>query len=68
MTHLTQFLTAVRIFKLLVVTSSLFTLTSERLAFLNVIQGIDKRDKSLLELSDSHNVKVLPHGRKFLDI
>lgn len=48
--------------------SSLFSLTSERLAFLNVIQGIDKRDKSLLELSDSHNVKVLPHGRKFLDI
>ena len=39
--------------------------TNERLALLNVIQGIDN---SILELDDSHIVEVLFHGRKFLDI
>ena len=35
---------------------------NERLALLNDIQGIDN---SILELSDSHAVEVLLHGRKF---
>ena len=39
--------------------------TNERLALLNIIQGIDK---SILELTDSHIVEVLLYGRKFLDI
>ena len=39
--------------------------TNERLTLLNVIWGIDK---SILEPGDSHIVKVLLHGRKFLDI
>ena len=39
--------------------------TSERLAFLNVVQGIDN---SILELTDSRIVEVLLYGRKFLDI
>ena len=39
--------------------------TSERLADLNVIPGIDN---SILELSDSLIVEVFLHGRKFLDI
>ena len=39
--------------------------TNERLALLNVIQGIDN---SILELTDSHIVEVLLYGRKFLDI
>ena len=38
--------------------------TNVRLALLNVIQGIDN---SILELSHSHIVKVLLHGRKLLD-
>ena len=38
--------------------------TNERLALLNDIQGIDN---SILELSDSHIVEVLLHGRKSLD-
>ena len=36
--------------------------TNERLALLNVIQGIDN---SILELTDSHIVEVLLYGRKF---
>ena len=39
--------------------------TNERLALLNIIQGIDN---SILELADSHIVEVLLYGRKFLDI
>ena len=39
--------------------------TNERLALLNVIQGIDN---SILELADSHIFEVLLYGRKFLDI
>ena len=39
--------------------------TNERLAFLNVVQGIDN---SILELTDSRIVEVLLYGRKFLDI
>ena len=39
--------------------------TNEKLALLNVIQGIDN---SILELTDSHIVEVLLYGRKFLDI
>ena len=39
--------------------------TNERLALLNVIQGIDN---SILELTDSHIVEVLLYGGKFLDI
>ena len=39
--------------------------TNERLAFLNVIKGIDN---SILELNDSHIVEVLLYGIKFLDI
>ena len=39
--------------------------TSDRLALLNDIQGIDN---STLDLCDSHTVEVLLHGRKFLDI
>ena len=39
--------------------------TNERLALLNVIQGIDN---IISELGDSHIVEVLLHGRKFLDI
>ena len=39
--------------------------TNERLALLNIIQGIDK---SILELTDSHIVEVLLYGRKLLDI
>ena len=39
--------------------------TNERLALLNVIQGIDN---SILELAESHIVEVLLYGRKFLDI
>ena len=39
--------------------------TNERLALLNIIQDIDK---SILELTDSHIVKVLLYGGKFLDI
>ena len=39
--------------------------TNERLALLNVIQGIDN---SILELGDFHIVEVLLYGRKFLDI
>ena len=39
--------------------------TNERLALLNIIQGIDN---SILELSHSHIVEVLVYGRKFLDI
>ena len=38
---------------------------NERLALLNVIQGIDN---SILELAESHIVEVLLYGRKFLDI
>ena len=38
---------------------------NERLALLNDIQGIDK---CILELTNSHFVEVLYHGRKFLDI
>ena len=38
---------------------------NERLALLNIIQGINK---SILELTDSHIVKVLLYGGKFLDI
>ena len=39
--------------------------TNERLALLNVIQGIDN---SILELTDSHIVEFLLYGRKLLDI
>ena len=39
--------------------------TNERLALLNVIQGIDN---SILDFTDSHIVEVLLYGRKFLDI
>ena len=39
--------------------------TNERLAFLNVIKGIDN---SILELNDSHIVEVLLYEIKFLDI
>ena len=39
--------------------------TDERLALLNVIEGIDN---SILELTDSHIVEVLLYGGKFLDI
>ena len=39
--------------------------TNERLAFLNIIQGIDK---SILELTDSRIIEVLLYGRKVLDI
>ena len=39
--------------------------TNERLALLNVIQGIHN---SILELDDSHIVELLPYGRKVLDI
>ena len=39
--------------------------TNERLALLNVIQGIDN---SILELADSHIVEILLYGRKFLHI
>ena len=39
--------------------------TNERLAFLNVIKGIDN---SILELNYSHIVEVLLYGIKFLDI
>ena len=35
--------------------------TNERLALLNVIQGIDN---NILELGDSHIVEVLLYGRK----
>ena len=40
-------------------------LINERIALLNDIQGINN---SISELSDSHIVQVLLHGRKFLDI
>ena len=39
--------------------------SNERLALLNVIQGIDN---SILELTDSHIVEFLLYGREFLDI
>ena len=39
--------------------------TNERLASLNIIQGIDN---SILELADSRIVEVLLYGRKWLDI
>ena len=41
------------------------SITNERLVLRNDIQGIDN---SILELSDSHIVQVLLHGRKCLDI
>ena len=65
-TRLTQFVISARILKVCVTIFFTFhSITNERLVLRNDIQGIDN---SILELSDSHIVQVLLHGRKCLDI
>ena len=64
-TPLIQFVIVERILKLRATFSSLSLYTNEKLALLNVIQGIHN---SILKLTDSHIAEVLLYGSKVLDI